>query len=488
MITPNPSRNSLASLSVEEQNLAAIPFAVLERRVGKRLGKIELKGTKILPDGREVQVEWQVQGNAELGLPTEQDLDIFVALGVLTFQNNFQKTVTFTGRQLAGMLNISGVHGKYYRRLKLAIDRFIPLRIRAITATEREEDIKWLNVFQEASFSLDRTTGVCSGSVTWTDKVIQSMNYGFFRFLDAGRYMELDGITAKHLYRYLAGAFEKKSVIVEDARELARNRLGIVNVPAYFSRLMQTLEPAMEQLIRAQVISSYHVVSQKEWTIGLVRHPAYTGESERVLSNSAATSLEVCRANAVKQLEKAGLGQKQAELYAEAAVKREEVFLLDRASRLLDALREEEVLPHVALSLIRKALDICFGGPQVDSQGEGREMLDWCEIAIQMCRGKKASGQQMKNPAGFLVKLVKDPEARSRFVSKEREDRAKQMFRQYEQAATRQQKEAEQQELIFEYEQFRLQLARDAFRDLPETRKRIAAETERRRLAAAESL
>jgi len=473
LITPTPSRNSLASLSVEEQNLAAIPFAVLERRVGKRLGKIELKGTKVLPDGREVQVEWQVQGNAELGLPTEQDLDIFVALGVLTFQNNFQKTVTFTGRQLAGMLNISGVHGKYYRRLKLAIDRFIPLRIRAITATEREEDIKWLNVFQEASFSLDRTTGVCSGSVTWTDKVIQSMNYGFFRFLDAGRYMELDGITAKHLYRYLAGAFEKKAVIVEDARELARNRLGIVNVPAYFSRLMQTLEPAMEQLIRAQVISSYHVVSQKEWTIGLVRHPAYTGESERVLSNSAATSLEVCRANAVKQLEKAGLGQKQAELYAEAAVKREEVFLLDRASRLLDALREEEVLPHVALSLIRKALDICFGGPQVDSQGEGREMLDWCEIAIQMCRGKKASGQQMKNPAGFLVKLVKDPEARSRFVSKEREDRAKQMFRQYEQAATRQQKEAEQQELIFEYEQFRMQLARDVFRDLPETRKRM---------------
>ena len=101
---------------------------------------------------------------------------------------------------------------------------------------------------------------------------------------------------------------------------------------------MQTLEPAMEQLIRAQVISSYHVVSQKEsgpsgWFIAT---SAYTGESERVLSNSAATSLEVCRANAVKQLEKAGLGQKQAELYAEAAVNREEVFLLDRASRLLE--------------------------------------------------------------------------------------------------------------------------------------------------------
>jgi hypothetical protein len=229
----------------------------------------------------------------------------------------------------------------------------------------------------------------------------------------------------------------------------------------------------MDQLIRAQVISSYHVVSQKEWTIGLVRHPAYAGESERVLSNTGAASLEVCRENAVKQLEKTGLGQKQAEIYGEAAVKREEVFLLDRAARLLDALREEEVLPHVALNIIRKALDICFAGPTVDSQGEGREMLDWCEIAIQVCRTKKASGQQMKNPAGFLVKLVKDPEARGRFVSKDREERAKQTFRQYEQAALRQQKEAEQQELIFEYEQFRLQLARDVLRDLPEARRRL---------------
>jgi hypothetical protein len=192
-----------------------------------------------------------------------------------------------------------------------------------------------------------------------------------------------------------------------------------------------------------------------------------------VLSHTATASLEVRKASAVMQLEKAGLGQKQAESYAEAAVKREEVFLLDRAVRLLDALRDEEVLPHVALSLIRKALDSCFGGEKVESDGEGREMLDWCEIAIQMCRAKKSSGQQMKNPAGFLVKLVKDPETRSRFVSKEKEERAKQMFRQYEQAALRQLKEAEQQELIFEYEQFRVQLARDVLRDLPEARRRM---------------
>ena len=39
---PKPS---LMNLSVEEENLAAIPFAVLERRVGKRVGKIEISGS-----------------------------------------------------------------------------------------------------------------------------------------------------------------------------------------------------------------------------------------------------------------------------------------------------------------------------------------------------------------------------------------------------------------------------------------------------------
>ena len=94
-MTKHNPKPALVNLSVEEENLAAIPFAVLERSVGKRIGKIEIKGTKVLPNGSEMEVVWQIQGNNELGLPTEQDLDIFVVLGVLTFRNNFAKTVTF---------------------------------------------------------------------------------------------------------------------------------------------------------------------------------------------------------------------------------------------------------------------------------------------------------------------------------------------------------------------------------------------------------
>jgi hypothetical protein len=116
---------------------------------------------------------------------------------VLTFRNNFAKTISFTGREIARILDIHSVHGKLYQRLKLAMDRFIPLRFRALTETDQQEEVKWLNVFQEASFSLDRTTNRFTGVITWTDKLIQSMDLGFFRAIDARRFMQLDGITAK---------------------------------------------------------------------------------------------------------------------------------------------------------------------------------------------------------------------------------------------------------------------------------------------------
>ena len=50
----------------------------------------------------------------------------------LTFQNNFAKTVTFSGREIAKILGIHSVHGKFYQRLKMAMDRFIALRFRGL--------------------------------------------------------------------------------------------------------------------------------------------------------------------------------------------------------------------------------------------------------------------------------------------------------------------------------------------------------------------
>jgi len=455
------------NLSVEEENLAAIPFAVLERRVGKRVGKIEINGNKTLPDGTKVRVVWQVQGNNELGLPTEQDLDIFVALGVLTFRNNFAKSVTFTGREIAKILDIGMVHGKFYKRLKLAMDRFIPLRFRALTETEQGEEVKWCNVFQEASFSLNRTTGRCTGSVTWTDKLIQSMDSGFFRLLDANRYMELDGITAKHLYRFLAVAFAKTEVVIIDARQLSTEHLGILNPPKYLSRLMQTLEPAFEQLSRIQVLGSYQIVSTEDWRIALHRHPDYVAERKTLLLQGTAGDPESRRVLCRERLEESGFSAKAAAVWCDPAVSAMDFHNLERAVRLLTAMFEEGVLPHVAMSIIRGVLD---AGP---STRDATEVLDWCEISIHVCRQKRSAGQALRNSPGLIVKIIKDPETRSRVVGAELERTLKNGYRRLEQAAEQQQLENLERSLVLEYEHFRMHLAGILFQEMPEARKAV---------------
>jgi hypothetical protein len=463
-VTKHNPKPALVNLSVEEENLAAIPFAVLERRVGKRVGKIEIKGTKVLPNGSEMEVVWQIQGNNELGLPTEQDLDIFVVLGVLTFRNNFAKTVTFSGREIARMLNINSVHGKFYQRLKLAMDRFIPLRFRALTATDQQEEVKWSNVFQEASFLLDRETGRCTGSITWTDKLIQSINNGFFRVLDAGRYMELDGITAKHLYRFFAVAFEKTDLIVMDARKLAMEHVGILNPPHYFSRLMQTLEPAFDQLVKIQVLGSYNVISAEDWRIAMHRHPSYVPERKSLMLQTR-TCPELSRAHSQSVLEKAGFGYKQATSWTAASESPEQLYALERAAQLVLAMKQEGVLPHVAASYVSRALDMGAAA------GEGQELLDWCEMALDICRQKQRSGQSLKNAAGLVVKIVKDPASRRRFLDEHMEAAAKERYRQRERAVLRQNQEVEERALILEYEQFRQATAQELFEQLSDSSK-----------------
>ncbi len=466
MKSKQKSQLSMLNLSVEEENFGAVPFAVLERRVGKAVSKIEIEGVKVLPDGTERRVVWQVQGNSELGLPTEQDLDIFVALGVLTFRNNFAKTVSFTGREISKLLNMGSVHGKFYKRLKIAMDRFIALRFRALMATDRQEEVKWLNVFQEASFILDRTSGRCMGSVTWTDKVIQSMDSGFFRLLDAGRYMELDGITAKHLYRFLTVAFERADLIVIDARKLATEHLGIVNVPKYFSRLLQTIEPAFDQLVRTQVIGSYHVVSHDQWKVALHRHPSYVPERKTLLLYSPESDEDrrgLCQA----MLEAGGFPPKVAAEYCDLVTSHDEIYALERAGRLLESMKEEGVSPGVSTAFIREVIEQGVG------TREGREALDWCEIAVEVCRDKKLSGQALRNPAGLLVKILKDTAGRRRFVDEHREMMLKHGFRQREEAALRQLRQQEERTLILEYEKFRQIKAREAFEELPDE-KRVA--------------
>jgi hypothetical protein len=174
---------------------------------------------------------------------------------------------------------------------------------------------------------------------------------------------------------------------------------------------------------------------------------------------------EASRAICEKLLIDAGLSQKAAAGYCETATALRDFYALERAAKLVTALRDEDVLPHVASSIIRSALDAGASTP------EGRDLLDWCEMAIETCRQKKRSGQVLKNSAGLLIKIVKDPALRSRIVSAEVEKSFRETFRRREQMAERQQHDLEEHALILEFEETRKRVAESMFNDLADTRK-----------------
>ena len=135
-------------------------------------------------------------------------------------------------------------------------------------------------------------------------------------------------------------------------------------------------------------------------------------------------------------------------------------YQLERAARLLESMTEQGVVAHVGLGIIRAALD---AGVMTD---QGLLALDTCEVALDLCRQKKAAGQKMNNPAGLLVKLIKDP---ARLIGEEVIDSARKAFRQKEQTIFAQQDLAEQRALVMEYEQYRDETARYIFEELPES-------------------
>jgi hypothetical protein len=152
--------------------------------------------------------------------------------------------------------------------------------------------------------------------------------------------------------------------------------------------------------------------------------------------------------------------EKLAQRYSEQAETKADFYQLERAARVLEALVEHGVVAHVALGLVRNALDAGV------STEEGLRALDICEIALDTCRQKKTAGQNMKNPAGLLVKIIKEPEA---LIGEEVIDSTRKTFRQQEQAIFAQQELAEQRALVMEYEQYRDETARTLFEELTET-------------------
>ena len=96
-------------------------------------------------------------------------------------------------------------------------------------------------------------------------------------------------------------------------------------------------------------------------------------------------------------------------------------------------------------------------------------------MALDICRQKQRSGQSLKNAAGLVIKIVKDPASRRRFLDEHMEAGAKERYRQRERSVLRQNQEFEERALILEYEQFRQTTAQELFEQLGDAPKQALA-------------
>ena len=123
------------------------------------------------------------------------------------------------------------------------------------------------------------------------------------------------------------------------------------------------------------------------------------------------------------------------------------------------------MLPHVAQGILRRSLE---AGVACE---EGIHALDTFEIALDTCRKKKYSGQSVNNPAGLIVKLIRDQESDRKLVSGETIQQARHAFRQRENAALAQLELEEQRSLIIEYERYREESARLLYEEISDAAK-----------------
>jgi hypothetical protein len=199
----------------------------------------------------------------------------------------------------------------------------------------------------------------------------------------------------------------------------------------------------------------------------LHKHASYVSERKTLLQHGAMTDPEARRAQCQEKQQQAGISAKVAAQYCQAAVSALDFYGLERSTRVLSGLLEEEVLAHVAVSIVRGALDV---GPCTE---QGAELLDWCEIALHVCRHKRRAGQNLKNSAGLIVKLIKDPEMRSRVVSPELEVSLKNTYRRQQELSERQDRENSERALILEYERSRMSIAEMLFQEMADVKKAL---------------
>jgi hypothetical protein len=267
----------------DEMNLAEFPFASL-RKQGDDRETIVYEGWATDEQGRRYQQKWIVRGLAEIGLPTEYDERVFVALMAVTATQGFEsRKVSFSMYQILKIMGV-GDRQKDYENLERALERLVGVTIsskdsfwdnekkkRITTATAFHIIDKFWLRHRELDEEVREEEGVAA-YITWGEDIWRSFQAGYLKSLDLQFFYSLESPLARRLYRFLDKRMQYRDQYEIDIFELS-NRLGMVRY-RWPADVKAKLQPAFHELMATGFLLSAEVVKVSSYTrVHFVRAP-----------------------------------------------------------------------------------------------------------------------------------------------------------------------------------------------------------------------
>ncbi len=226
------SKGKHDAVALEELNLVEFPIAMLCNRPPSSLKTISFSDRLFDREANDwISREVLVTAGDAFGLPTHFDMDVLLALMVLTqSQNRFQdRTVRFSLYQIIELLAISkfgGVHD----RLRLALDRWCGTTVKFQNAwrsgnrwcSETFHFLDNVKLTKSRDFEPDQEQ-----VFKWNDVVVESVQKQNTKPFDWVFYRSLSSPIAKRMYRFLDKRFFHRRTWEFEVEEFAVNKLGL---------------------------------------------------------------------------------------------------------------------------------------------------------------------------------------------------------------------------------------------------------------------
>lgn len=285
---PHPHPQSLRGK--DEMNLAEFPFGILKRQ-GDSDDTYVYEGTITTKDGQRHQQRWEVHGLGSLGLPSEYDERVLIALMAITASHNFQnRKVPFSVYQILQIMGV-GTGKRDYQSVERALKRLIGVTIFAEGAFWDQGDRQWVSkttsgfhilekfwlAYQEKNEMVREQEGV-HAYIIWSNDLWKSIKNGYIKTLDLNFYFSLDTPMSRRLYRFLDKRMYYRDQYQIDVYDLS-GRLGMSRYP-YASKIVEKLRPALEELKSRGFLKRYETVKKGKFTRLFFERTASLAEPE----------------------------------------------------------------------------------------------------------------------------------------------------------------------------------------------------------------